>query len=640
MAIKLLKYQIPFNKILWMVLLAIMLSTIFFLSDCTSVSNEQTYLNHHDSVSYVGIKTCATCHPEKTESFAHTGMGQSFSDATFRNSSADFSKQHIVYDSSTGFYYRPYRKGEELWVQEYLLNKEDTIHAIHVRIDYIVGSGQHTNSHLYNRFGYVYQAPITFYTQEKKWDLAPGFENGNNSRFSRIVDVECMSCHNSMPTMENNSQSQFKTIGHGIDCERCHGPGQLHFERRTAGIEYEEGEIDRTIVNPADLSFQLQMDLCQRCHLQGLNILKEGKKFTDFKPGMLLSDVFDVYLPKYESSTSSVFDMANHSAQLQKSECFIQSNRNEVHLTCITCHDPHQSVTQTNSTYFNAKCISCHAISDLSYVEDEHIATSNCVDCHMPLSKSSDILHVRVHDHQIKKPLSQEDEQSVMKLVGLYSVNNNQPSEEEMTMAYMLYWEKFDKNPYFLDQAFLRITPSSPPEFHLKLNFLKAKYEKVVQTADGLEELDYWQAYMIGESYLKLNENAKAVEYLQLSLRLNRDHPEIAERLLYGLLKLEQFLRVQTLAQQMSDDFPMSGYFQNALAIASLRLGDLNRAEEALKRALHLQPLNLGVWETHLNMALVTKDKAQTAYWADRILTKYPNHPDKDLIRRQRSSFR
>ena len=38
--------------------------------------------------------------------------------------------------------------------------------------------------------------PYTYYTQEEIADLPPGFENGSNTRFSREIGLECMSCYN------------------------------------------------------------------------------------------------------------------------------------------------------------------------------------------------------------------------------------------------------------------------------------------------------------------------------------------------------------------------------------------------------------------------------------------------------------
>ncbi|MBK8472384.1 MAG: hypothetical protein IPL33_09550 [Sphingobacteriales bacterium] len=53
-----------------------------------------------------------------------------------------------------------------MWIAEYRLGKQaDTTHYREQYIKYIIGSGQHTNSHIYDENGYLYQAPITFYTQ-------------------------------------------------------------------------------------------------------------------------------------------------------------------------------------------------------------------------------------------------------------------------------------------------------------------------------------------------------------------------------------------------------------------------------------------------------------------------------------------
>ena len=55
------------------------------------------------------------------------------------------------------------------------------------QIDYIVGSGQHTNSHMMEVNGYFYQLPLTWYTQDGKWDLPTGFDA---HRFMRPMQIE------------------------------------------------------------------------------------------------------------------------------------------------------------------------------------------------------------------------------------------------------------------------------------------------------------------------------------------------------------------------------------------------------------------------------------------------------------------
>jgi predicted CXXCH cytochrome family protein len=255
-------------------------------------------------------------------------------------------------------------------------------------VNYIVGSGQHTNSHLKITNGYLSQMPMTFYTQKKRWDLPPGFENGVNTRFSRKIGLECMSCHNAFPEYVLGSENKYSSIGKGIDCERCHGPGSAHVAQRQTGSKIDTSKyIDYSIVNPAKLSIDAQFDICQRCHLQGNTVLKEGKSFFDFKPGQKLSDYMSVFLPKYKNADKE-FIMASHADRLKQSACFIKSYekvkaKNALKpykdaMTCITCHNPHISVRETNKNTFNEACINCHKDIAVEAGDKKNLLKSGC----------------------------------------------------------------------------------------------------------------------------------------------------------------------------------------------------------------------------------------------------------------------
>ena len=176
------------------------------------------FLNLHDSVEYVGMQTCRSCHSNVYDTYIHTGMGQSFGAATWQKTAATFGDSALVYDPHLDFYYKPYFEDSILYVLEFRLSGKDTTHRRVERIDYIIGSGHHTNSHMINRNGYVYQAPITYYTQEGHWDLAPGFEDGDNNRFSRMIGSECLTCHNHTPTPAFGSENKYHDIPLGIEC--------------------------------------------------------------------------------------------------------------------------------------------------------------------------------------------------------------------------------------------------------------------------------------------------------------------------------------------------------------------------------------------------------------------------------------
>ena len=158
------------------------------------------FLNLHDSVKYVGKEVCRSCHADIYDSFLQTGMGRSFGLADLHRSKADWSGHELIYDEKLDFYYQAFTSDSALYMREFRLEGKDTVYQRVAQISYIVGSGQHTNSHLMDINGFVYQMPMTYYTQEGRWDLPPGFEGGNNSRFARTIQTECMTCHNAYPT--------------------------------------------------------------------------------------------------------------------------------------------------------------------------------------------------------------------------------------------------------------------------------------------------------------------------------------------------------------------------------------------------------------------------------------------------------
>jgi len=597
---------------------------IFSIRHTNSAGEDFIYANHADDVAYVGMETCASCHQDKHATFIHTGMGLSFDAASPQKSSALFGENHQVYDSFTGMHYYPFWREDTLFVREYSMVDNDTIHQLDWAINYIVGSGQHTNSHIIEQNGYLYQAPITFYVQKQRWDLAPGFENGNNSRFNRILNDECISCHNSMPKLEKASQFKFTQIGNGIDCERCHGPGELHVEQRKQGLGVDVAkEIDPTIVNPSKLSWERQIDLCQRCHLQGLNVLKEGKKFTDFKPGMKLSKVFDIYLPRYKGENSKL-DMANHSQRFQMSNCFISSNKDELQFTCISCHNPHLSVKITGTEVYNTACAQCHSKKECSANEVELLqASHNCVSCHMPPSSSEDIPHVSVHDHYIRVPdKSPKEVEQIQQLVGLYAVNNPKPDLEYQILAYLEYWEKFDKNPFYLSKAEELLKSSDDKKLQLKFFYLKELYQEATKLSFKYNSLNAWQNFMLGECYGKLNQYSQALFYLQKAYDLEPTNPQISAQLLNYLIVNSKLIEAEQLGEELCQEFENNAQLLNRLARVYLLRKKRYKAKHYLDRAYKQDPLDISIWLTYVNFYLQSQDIKNTRLWLDRIVSE------------------
>ena len=148
------------------------------ISDTNSITKKETskYLNHGDSANYVGMNTCKLCHQSIYNSFIKTGMGKSFDLASKSKSSADFSKPDI-YDKIADLHYKSYWNKDSLYINEFRIQKNEPLYSRKEQVNFIIGSGQHTYSHLQINNGYLNQMPMTYYTQKKKWDLPPGFEN-------------------------------------------------------------------------------------------------------------------------------------------------------------------------------------------------------------------------------------------------------------------------------------------------------------------------------------------------------------------------------------------------------------------------------------------------------------------------------
>ena len=149
---------------------------ILILFSCTKgrVSEYTYYENHHDTVRYVGKEQCRACHVEIYDSYIQTGMGRSFHFATKTNSALDHSAMPIIYDSIKELSYKPFWKNDSLYLLEFRINNFDTVHKLIKKVTYKIGSGNHTNSHLFEINGYIHQMPYTYYTQEMIADLPPG----------------------------------------------------------------------------------------------------------------------------------------------------------------------------------------------------------------------------------------------------------------------------------------------------------------------------------------------------------------------------------------------------------------------------------------------------------------------------------
>lgn len=578
------------------------------------------YLNTRPGVEYVGKEACRDCHIPQYDTYMQTAMGQSFRTATYANSHADWNNPAPIYDPLENLYYQPFRRDSLLFVMEYRLSGRDTVHKRIEQIDYIVGSGHHTNSHIMDVNGYLYQVPVTYYTQDGKWDLAPGFQEGN-SRFNRVIALECMTCHNARPGFVENSENRFSHVPHGIDCEQCHGPGALHVEWMNTGRLVDTTKaIDYSIVNPRRLDPDVQYSICQRCHMQGAAVLRDGKSFLDFRPGTDLSETLDVFWPRFADSVQH-FIMASHPDRLEMSECFRTSWAEESPynpLTCVTCHNPHVDADTVN---WNATCNSCHTPQrDNLCTEDLTVRLANgdnCVACHMPLTPSIDIPHIRITDHyiRVRQPgdtetiardpetglrLSPADVAATQEFFGLRSLVDKDPTIRELGDGYLTFYEQFISQPRFLDSAavYLRramaentmkeLTPSL-----VRLWFLQGDSRSVIERASTLDLqsiTDPWLLYRIGESYFKEGNFEASLRYYTRAVSLAPFHLRFLSKLGQAYAANDELTAAISIYDRIIEANPNFSVAYNNRGFARVLLNDLESAEQDFLKALSHDP--------------------------------------------------
>jgi len=652
------------------------------VSSCGSEGNEiandsvSKYLNHSDTAQYVGMDQCRSCHEEIYQTFIETGMGKSFDHATPEKSVAHFGKDALIYDKTKDFWYESYFHDSLMHIHEFRLKGKDTVYSRTQQVDYIVGSGQHTNSHMFSVNGYFYQMPMTYYAQMGKWDLPPGFENGYNSRFTRQIGLECMSCHNSLPEFVMGSENKYESVQNGISCERCHGPGSIHVKDKLAGNRVDTSKyIDYTIVNPGKLSPELQFDVCQRCHLQGNAVLKPGKSFFDFRPGMQLNTVMTVFMPKYEGREDQ-FIMASHAERLKMSQCFIQTELNRTAnedslrpyknaFTCVTCHNPHISVKATGDATFNAACVNCHQQGKNKLVRcadtPEHMAAeeNNCVSCHMPRTGAIDIPHVTVHDHYIRRPSRdsvKKEADQIAKFLGLYAVNEKNPSRDIIAKAYLQHFEKFDHDAALLDSALKYLPATTLEERKNNFNdlvhylFLRGDYNSLKGlvsvidakwirdtslTQTSFDNFDAWTAYRIGESFFNTGDAVTAEVYYKKAVDLAQFHPDFRAKYALALASQQKSVEAKTQYEEVLKQNPFFVPALTSLGYLWLMNNNDMQAEKMYTDALKTDPDDRTALMNTAGLYIFRKNYAEALKYVNEVLVRNPSDTQAMQLRTQ-----
>lgn len=395
----------------------------FFLSLCPAARGEPAYVDD---------ATCGSCHDEIWRSYQDVGMARSFT------SGEAAERIEIWTGEGSRFFHQPSgrwyemklsRDGRPVFARWQVDEDGEEIHRWEREVDWILGSGHTSRSYLVHLpGGELFVLPVAWYTQENRWDMAPGFELGDHIGLGRRVRRECMFCHNAYPDLAAMPDDVGEPhafpfeLPHGTGCQRCHGPGSEHVDAAIFGGL--PGAVREEIVNPGRLPPTLRDDVCRQCHMQpAVSILparRFGRATYSYRPGEPIDEYLVFFDPQVDPASLEApdgvrFEINHHPYRLEQSRCWTESRGRPDALSCLTCHDPHRKVPPAErAAHYREACLSCHQLEacDLQRMGDavraglpqarREVAAGNCVGCHMPRRRTRDVIHVVMTDHQIQ----------------------------------------------------------------------------------------------------------------------------------------------------------------------------------------------------------------------------------------------
>ena len=474
---------------------------------------------------------CIPCHPKQVTDYSKTGMGSSISRIAIQPAG-----QFVHAPSGSSFRITYAKDGMRQKVTRAGLSAE-------YPVTYVVGSGHRGFGFLVHVGDYLFQSPISYYTQRHAWDMAPGYEQNLTPDFNRPVTLRCLLCHGGAPRHVKGTRNRYQQPAlspEAISCDRCHGPSTAHIAQPSRG----------NIINPSRLVPDARDSVCEQCHLIGeASILNPGKEFDDFEPGRPIEAVFTVYVGAGDENTP--FKVVSHAEQLRLSACWRKSGGR---MWCGSCHDPHVEPAD-RAAHYRERCLRCHAAT----LTPSHQSPANdCAGCHMRSRPTIDGAHTAFTDHRIRvRPVEETALQRPAALVP-WRPGSVEFAQRNLGLAYLAIGER-DQSTDFVTKAFpllVEAQKSSPrdPVVTAGLGlvlYLKSLYNEAAKAFDLAERLrpqDVNFRQDAAAAWWAAGDSARAIRDLELALQ-NDPSNEEASRLLaeiYGEQNNE-LLRNQTL---------------------------------------------------------------------------------------------
>ena len=149
---------------------------------------------------------------------------------------SDSPKNTFYHKASDSYFTMLWRDGKYYQRRHQIDPGGGEINVMEKQIDFIMGSGNHARVYLHRTERHtLVELPLGWYAEKGGyWAMNPGYDRPDYPGSTRLIGYECMSCHNAYPRIpaghkEWGAEAKYvEPIPEGIDCQRCHGPGQQH----------------------------------------------------------------------------------------------------------------------------------------------------------------------------------------------------------------------------------------------------------------------------------------------------------------------------------------------------------------------------------------------------------------------------
>ncbi len=530
---------------------------------------------------YAPPQSCNRCHAKIAETYKQTGMGRSFHRVSPQTETADFKDRNTVTHQPSGKRYEMVQQDGAFYLRRSVLNQDpgQEIESYAQSMDYAIGSGNHARTYLHRtNDGKLIELPVSWYTEMGGyWAMSPGYDQASQMDVHRAIGKDCMFCHNGYPSSDPGAASLSdgaifaENLPEGIDCQRCHGPGAAHVKAANAWFPDKE-RVRATVVNPAHLPRERQMDVCRQCHLETTSlplpnsVRRYDRTAYSYKPGEPLQNFEITFDHAPGSELKDRFEVAHQAYRLQKSKCYLKSD-----MTCITCHNPHRPQRgEVGAAQYRAVCQGCHQSEHPRLAATTVTRDSDCLGCHMGKRRTEDAVHVVMTDHFIQRFAPKSDL--------LAPIQEIIPAYQGEVAAYdpRLLSEMPEGNLYY---AVAQVAAGSNLKQGLPM-LQRALEEQKPQHAGFYFALAAAQA--------KAGNDAEAIHWYDEALKRPDHTPAMLREKAAALARLHQLPQALQVAGEAVDAAPNDALAYTALGNVQLQLGNVQQAQQALEHALSL----------------------------------------------------